>query len=462
MGKKMGTEASMENVLVVEDTASLREALCAVLSNEGYRVTGAGSAEEGLELFRENEFSVVLTDLKLPNKSGLDFIRETSSIDRSIPVIVMTAYGNIEIAVEAMQLGARDFITKPFDPAMLCDLLIQLAEHRQIIDRSLGRTKRKRRKILTQCTSMEVTLGEARKVAPLSTPVLILGESGTGKELLAQFIHQQSQRHEEPFVPVNCASMPSELLESEFFGHEVGAFTGATESRQGLFEIADNGTIFLDEIGNMPYELQVKLLRTLQESEVKRIGSTQVNKVNVRVISATNCDIEHAVKSGSFRDDLYYRLGVFVISLPPLRERIGDIELLANYYVKTLSQELGDEGRKITPNAIKLLESYHWPGNIRELENVIERALIFTKGPLDADAFELGPAMPNHDSGNHQTLPEIAQEACKEAEIEAIVATLRKTRGNKSQAARLLGVSYKTLLNKIKAYDLNSIPLLKH
>ena len=449
----------MENVLVVEDTDSLRDVLCSVLSNEGYKVTAAATAEEGLNLFRENDFNVVLTDLKLPNKSGLDFIEESTAIDKTVPVVVMTAYGSIEIAVQAMRLGATNFITKPFDPSSLCDLLEQVSKSRALLDRGLGRTKRPKGKIITQCPSMENVMEEARKVAPLSTPVLILGESGTGKELLAQYLHQQGPRIDEPFVAVNCGSMPSQLLESEFFGHEAGAFTGATDSREGLFEVADGGTIFLDEIGNMPYELQVKLLRTLQESEVKRIGSTKVNKVNVRVVSATNCDIQDAVRRGQFRDDLYYRLGVFVIELPPLRERRGDIRLLANFYVKTLSLELGDKIRTITPRALKLLETYHWPGNVRELENVIERALIFSQGPLDADCFELGPELPSSDSGTRRTLPEITASATKDAEIEAIVGTLRRTRGNKSKASRILGVSYKTLLNKIKLYDLKDVPL---
>lgn len=448
------------SILVVEDTDSLRGVLCSVLENEGYDVLSAATAEEGIGLFRSEEVSMVLTDLKLPQMSGLDFIRESSTIDNSIPIVVMTAYGSIEVAVEAMRLGAKDFITKPFDPATLCSLLEQVSEQKHITDRGLGKTKRNRHRIISQSPLVDSLLEEARRVAALSTPVLLLGESGTGKELFAHYIHQQSLRPAEQFVPVNCASMPRELLESEFFGHEVGAFTGAQEARAGLFEAADGGTIFLDEIGAMPYSLQVKLLRTLQESEIKRLGSTEVLKVNVRVISATNANLDKLIAKGEFREDLYYRLGVFIMDIPPLRERQGDIELLANYYIKTLCQEWDEPRREITKKALKQLESYNWPGNVRELENAIERALIFTKGPLTEESFCLGSSTPMAEQIT-RSLQEISAEATKEAEVAAIVKTLRHTSGNRSKAAKILGVSYKTLLNKIKLYELRDLPVLQ-
>jgi DNA-binding NtrC family response regulator len=344
----------MESILIVEDTDSLREVLCTVLSCEGYEVQAAASAEEGLRMFKEKDFTLVLSDLKLPDKSGLDFLKESKVLNNSVPVIVMTAYGSIDIAVQAMKLGATDFITKPFDPAMLCSLIQQVAQHRRIIDRS---NRKRERRILTQSPVMEQVLEQARKVAPLSTPVLILGESGTGKELVAQFLHEHSPRNSEKFVAVNCASMPGELLESEFFGHEAGSFTGATEQRLGLFEVANKGSIFLDEIGNMPHQLQVKLLRTLQESEIKRVGSNVIRKVDVRIVSATNCDIEEAVKKGEFRDDLFYRLGVMILEIPPLRKRPEDIALLANYFVKSFSQDLNTEVRGLTAEALRHLEA---------------------------------------------------------------------------------------------------------
>lgn len=446
----------MDHILVIEDTDSLREVLCSVLESEGYAVTGTPSAEEGLKLLKDNSFSLVLTDLKLPKMSGIDFLKESTAIDKATPVVVMTAYGSINTAVEAMKLGATDFITKPFEPTALCSLLQQVSEHRRVIDRSFGSGHRPLRKIITHSPKMLAVLEEARKVAPLRTPVLILGESGTGKELLARFIHQQSPRIDNQFIAVNCGSMPEELLESEFFGHELGAFTGATEARTGLFEVADKGTIFLDEIGNMPYQLQVKLLRTLQEQEVKRLGSTKVTQVDVRVVSATNCKIDEAIKSGTFREDLYYRLGVFVIDLPPLRERPEDISLLVNYFLKTLPVADDEQPRQITAKAMKLLESYNWPGNIRELENAIERALILTDGIIDENCLELGSkGETTSQTTTSQNLHEVSLCAAKSAEVEAIITALRQSRGNKSQAARTLGVSYKTLLNKIKHYCLD-------
>jgi len=448
----------MESILVVEDTESLREVLCTVLSSEGFSVAAAATAEDGLTMFEKNQFSLVLSDLKLPKKSGLDFLQESKAINNTVPIVVMTAYGEIDIAVQAMKFGATDFITKPFDPGSLCALLNQIIQHRRVVDRGvLSNRKRGPRRLVTQSAEMENVIKQARKVAPLSTPVLILGESGTGKDLVAHFIHENSRCAANPFVAVNCASTPGELLESEFFGHEAGAFTGATERRLGLFEVAHNGTIFLDEIGNMPMELQIKLLRVLQESEIKRIGSNAVVKVNTRVLSATNCDIEAEIKRSKFRSDLYYRLSVVVLEVPPLRERTGDVALLANYFVKTIAAEMETEPYTISPEAIRLLENYSWPGNVRELENVIERAMIFSDGTLTPESLHLGQSACAPSGGAvQQTLPEIASIAAKEAEIEAILRIMEQTGGNKSKAAKILGVSYKTLLNKFKEYQLDT------
>jgi DNA-binding NtrC family response regulator len=442
----------MESILIVEDTDSLREVLSTVLAAEGYKVTSASSAEEGLSLFEGEEFTLVLSDLKLPNRSGLEFLQESRRIDNSVPVVVMTAYGNIEIAVKAMKLGATDFITKPFDPEMLCNVIAQVAQHRRIIDRNWSKSKRR---IITQNQKMEEVLSQARKVAALNTPVMILGESGSGKELIARYIHEQSPRQAEKFVAVNCGSMPEELLESEFFGHEPGAFTGAKEQRLGLFEVASDGSIFLDEIGNMPWQLQVKLLRTLQESEVKRLGSNAIRKVNTRVISATNCDLDLEIKNGSFREDLFYRLGVFILEIPPLRERPEDIELLAKYFIECYS-EVSNQEVTLSDSALKLLQQQRWPGNVRQLENALERALIFSDGVLTKDSFDLNEntELAEGNDAENKSLPELASAALRTAEISAISQTLQQTRGNKSKAAKLLGVSYKTLLNKIKDYEI--------
>lgn len=303
---------------------------------------------------------------------------------------------------------------------------------------------------------MEDLLAQARKVASLRSPVLLLGESGTGKEMFARYIHEHSPRANEVFVGVNCASMPQELLESEFFGHEAGAFTGATDTRVGLFEQASDGTIFLDEIGTMPLELQTKLLRTLQESEVKRVGSTEIQKVNTRVISATNCSIEKAIEESTFREDLYYRLSVVVLEIPPLRKRKEDIPLLAKYFVKKFSKAFGKDPEPLPAAVLEKLSNYDWPGNVRELENVIERAMIFSEGVIREDSIEISevPSACLTNSGSRKTLANVAKDAAKIAEIEAIEIALRESGGNKSKAARVLQVSYKTLLNKMKEYDI--------
>lgn len=445
----------MEHILLVEDTAALREVLSSVLVSEGYQVSSAASAEEGLQLFRERDFALVLSDLKLPNKSGLDFLKETKVLNNSVPVVVMTAYGEIDIAVQAMKLGASDFVTKPFDPEMLCSAIRQILQYRRLLDRNLTAGKRHgTRRILTQSPAMETLLNQAKKVAPLRTPVMILGESGTGKDLLARYIHENSYCAEEAFVAVNCASTPSDLLESEFFGHEAGAFTGASERRIGLFEVACNGTIFLDEIGNMPHELQVKLLRTLQESEIKRIGSNAVMRISTRVISATNACIDEEIRCGRFRSDLYYRLGVVILEIPPLRERPGDVRLLANYFVKALASELNSDAHRITPEAMRKLEHYSWPGNIRELENALERAVIFSGGEITPEHLELGQDSAPAAETPLLPLSELTAHAVREAEVAAILRAMEQTQGNKSKAAKLLGISYKTLLNKWRDYAL--------
>ena len=444
----------MERVLVVEDNDSLREVLAKVLVNSGYDVGAVGCAEDALSAMRQDDFAIVLCDLKLPGKNGLDLLREAKEINQHVPIVVMTAYGSINIAVEAMKLGACDFITKPFEPRALCDLLSQVLTHQRIVDRSVGLSARRNRSFLTDNDKVKELLLHARKVAPLSSSVLILGESGTGKELIARYLHTQSTRADRPFVAVNCASMPQELLESEFFGYEAGAFTGATERRLGLFEVASGGSIFLDEIGDMQHQLQTKLLRCLQEAEIKRLGSTKVTKIDVRVISATNCDIEREIRSGKLREDLYYRLGVVLLEIPPLRERPEDIPLLTHFFLKQISQELQRETPSISASAMKRLTSYSWPGNVRELENAIERALIFSDDTLTPECFSLGEEADPAASWAHQTLAASVQEAISKTESELIRKALAATRGNKFRAAKLLGVSYKTLLNKVRDYAL--------
>jgi len=450
----------MESVLVVEDTDSLRQVLAQVLEGEGFRVQTASSAEDAVACLKDGSFSLILSDLKLPGASGIDLIQSAQKGGCTCPILVMTAYGSIDIAVQAMKIGATDFITKPFEPEKLVRLIQQVLEHRKLLGRNLNTARRQNRRLVTQSHLMEQVLSQCRKVAALSSNVMILGESGTGKELVARYIHDQSPRSSKEFIGVNCASMPGELLESEFFGHEIGAFTGATQKRQGLFELASKGTLFLDEIGTMPPELQIKLLRTLQESEIKPIGSSQVKKIDTRVLSATNCKIEEAIEEKKFREDLYYRLGVVIIEVPSLRDRKEDIELLSNYFLKRFASEAKRSVPSLSKNAVKKLQNHYWPGNVRELENVIERAMVFSNGQqLDAEDIELsGNELNSLDHGvtAERSLQEISQEAAKKAEVEAISQVMRETMGNKSKAARILGVSYKTLLNKVKDYNIES------
>jgi DNA-binding NtrC family response regulator len=445
----------MGKILIVEDTESLREVLSSVLATEGHKVTAAATAEEGLDHLQTGDFSLVLCDLKLPKMSGIEFLKESRQRPNAAPVLVMTAYGSIDLAVAAMKLGAVDFVTKPFDPPVLVKLVQQIILQNQETSLLLRSQSRRPRSLVTQDPRMEQVIQQARKVAAISSPVLLLGESGTGKELVARYIHDQSQRSNRPFMAVNCGALSPELLESEFFGHEPGSFTGATEQHIGLFESSHHGSIFLDEIGTMPADLQIKLLRTLQESEIKRVGGTASIRIDSRVISATNCDLEAAIERGAFRHDLYYRLAVVILEIPALRARRGDIPLLVSYFVKSFAQEFERPLPSVSDAAMRQLLNYDWPGNIRELENVVERAMIFNDGPLNEKDFVLGNHAAVADSSPTKPLPEITAEAVKKAEVEAIFRALAQTGGNKTHAAKMLGISYKTLLNKVKEYDLD-------
>jgi DNA-binding NtrC family response regulator len=446
----------MTKVLVVEDADSLREVLCSVLESEGFEVVACASGEEALPVLKTRSFDCILSDYKLPTLSGIDLLREARKLYPAVPFVIMTAYGSIQLAVEAMKQGATDFISKPFEPQSLCDLLTQVIKHRRIIDRSAGIRSRRERRFLTQDKAVERMLAQAKKVAAVDTSALILGESGTGKELLARYIHEHSPRRDQPFVAINCAATPETLLESEFFGHEAGAFTGATQTRPGLFEIASNGTIFLDEVGDMPLALQVKLLRALQEREIKRVGGTKTIKINPRILAATNKNVEQAMQNGSLREDFYYRLAVITFTIPSLRERKDDIALLADNYLEYFGKASG-RTPKLSDAAKKVVLNYPWPGNARELENVIERASVLAEEEIKPE--HLGISLPldfASISEARETLTQVAQRAAQEAEIKLIAQALKHTQGNKTQAAHMLGVSYKTLLNKVKEYNLGT------
>jgi DNA-binding NtrC family response regulator len=444
-------------LLIVEDDDSLREVISDVLSAKGYQVAAVGSVDPALNLLKEQQFDLVLSDFKLPGKNGIDLLREIRALTLKVPFVLMTAYGSTAMAVEAMKEGANDFITKPFEPEGLSGLIAEVIAHKRVLDRTRGSRQHRERLFLGEHPSIKGVLEDAKKVARFESSVLILGESGTGKELLARYIHDHSSRADKPFVAINCAALPPALLESEFFGHEAGAFTGATQARKGLLEVASEGTIFLDEIGDMPPLLQVKLLRALQEREITRVGGTEPITINPRVLSATNINIEAGLADGKMREDFYYRIAVITLEIPPLRARKSDIELLTKHYVSYFCSQIGKSTLKIEETAKEILTRYKWPGNARELENVVERAVILANGQIGPDDLGINLKL-DFDSLDDArlTLADIAASAAQRAEKDAISKALERSSGNKVRAARLLGVSYKTLLNKVKEYQLSA------
>jgi two-component system, NtrC family, response regulator AtoC len=454
----------MQTVLLVEDKESMARMLKETLESEGYRSIIARDGIEGIRLLKENHVDLVLSDLKLPKKDGIEVLKASKAENPLAPVIMMTAFGTVETAVTAMKEGAFDFITKPFDTDHLLFLIKRALETQKLIaENTLLKeelaSKYGSRRIIGKSSGILDVAQKIQKVAPGKTTVLLLGESGTGKELFARSIHNLSPRNCEPFVTINCAAIPRELLESDLFGHERGAFTGAETRKIGKFELAHKGTIFLDEIAEMDLPLQAKLLRVLQEGEIERVGGVGTVRIDVRVVAATNKDIEKAVEERLFREDLFYRLNGFPILIPPLRERKDDIPLLADYFISKYRVELGAGVTGIAGRAMELLVDYPWKGNIRELENCIERAIILCDGDTITEEhlslsrqLSLESALKNIPMDG--ALEDAAKEATRIAETERIRRALKETKGNKSRAAELLRVSYKTLLTKIKDYGI--------
>ena len=453
----------METVLLVEDKAELREMLHIALGRMGYQVTAAANLAEALAALRRQPYSAVLTDLKLPTGSGMEVMRAALEADPAAPVIIMTAYGSIAEAVAAMREGAYDFIQKPIDLEHLRHLLARALERQQLLRENLVLKEEYARRlgfprIVGEDPALEEAARAMQRIAPAETTVLLLGESGTGKELFARAIHQLSGRAGKPFVALNCAAIPETLVENELFGHERGAFTGADSRRAGKFELAHGGTIFLDEIGELPAAVQSKLLRVLEEHVVERLGGSAPFRADVRVIAATNRDLESAVEAGKFRRDLYYRLAAFPIRIPPLRERGGDVERIAEYLLERFRRELRKPGLHLGADALAALRAHTWPGNVRELANVIERAAILNEGELHAADLGLAANVRGGGAGEvtlEGSLPEVSARAVESVERAKIEATLRECKWNKSAAAQRLGISYKTLLNKIHAYGLD-------
>jgi len=428
-----------------------------------YESVWAKDGREAIQQVRDNRFDLIITDLKLPYKDGLAVLESAREFSPRTPVILMTAYGTIETAVKAVKEGAYDFLTKPFDPDHLLLLIDKALEKQRLVTENVILREEMAKhlkvpKIIGKSPAMAKSLESLQKVAASNTTVLLLGESGTGKELFARAIHYISPRKDGPFVAINCAAIPRDLLESELFGHEKGAFTGAVGRRIGKFELADRGTLFLDEIGEMDLGLQSKLLRVLEEDEITRVGGTAKVKVDVRVVAASNRNLQTAIAQKGFREDLFYRLSVFPIVIPPLRERKEDIPVLAEHFLDVYSRELKKPLRRLTPEAETALLHHAWSGNVRELQNCIERAVILSEGEaigqelLNLKSREsVGETAPLPTDG---TLHEVGAAASRAAETRLIQKVLKETNGNKSRAAEILQVSYKTLLTKIKDYGI--------
>jgi two-component system response regulator AtoC len=458
----MKKENERVRILVVDDEENLRHMLQVLLRKQGYRTDVAADGAEALRLAGESTYDFVLCDIKMPVMDGPSFLREAVAAGVGGTIIMMSAYGTIETAVECMKLGAYDYISKPFKNDEIV-LVLKKAQERERLKCENRRLQEEVRRefsfesIVSRDARMQEVFSLIRKVSGFKTTVLILGESGTGKELVARAIHYNSSRREAPFVAVNCGAIPETLLESELFGHVKGAFTDAVADKAGLFEQADCGTLFLDEVGEMPLPLQVKLLRVLQEEEFRRIGATAARKVDVRVISATSKALEREIAEGRFREDLFFRLNVFTIGLPPLRERLADIPLLVDHFLAKQGERLGRPGVRCTPAAMKALAGYHWPGNIRELENAIERGLIL----CDSDLLDVG-CLPAAIRGRVETAGTLLvpsddlsiKRAEEMIERELVRRALERTNGNRTHAARLLEISLRALIYKIKEYGL--------
>ena len=445
--KEMEDSTRKECILAVDDAPTTLEVLERNLTTQGYRVFTAQSVPEAITLLKTTPVDLVITDLKMPGVSGLDLIRHVRENFKETEVIMITGYPTVEGAVKAVKTGAEEYLTKPFTDEELLSAVRRATDKLHV--RLAAQPRRRQRPpvsygLIAESEAMRAVFDLIARAASTSATVLISGESGTGKELIARAIHYSSPRNSAPFVPVNCGAIPEDLLESELFGHVKGAFTGATETRAGFFQTADGGTIFLDEISETSLSMQVKLLRVLQDKEVCMVGSTRSRKVDVRILASTNKDLLHLIKSGAFREDLFFRLNVVTIDLPPLRKRGNDILLLAQHFVRQFSETSGKPTPRFSGEALQVLKNYHWPGNVRELENVIQRLVVMTDGTLievpDLPSLMRFSAL--RGEGFTRTLAEV--------EAEYIRNVLASVEGNKTRAAEILGIDRKTLREKLK------------
>ena len=447
------TKATPISLLVVDDDRNHRETLRTLLEEWGYRTTGAGDGESAVTLCRERPFDLILMDVRMGGMSGIEATREIRAYNPAIPILIMTAYSDVENAVEALKAGAYDYLTKPlaFDALKLA--LERALDHATLRDevralRDSVSSAFDAGNVIGRSTPMRQLLGMVSSIAASEATVLINGESGTGKEVVARLIHANSKRRKGPYVAVNCAALSETLLESELFGHEKGAFTGAEKRRDGRFLAADKGTIFLDEIGEIPLAMQAKLLRVIQERELQRVGGDQTVKVDVRILAATNKDLKQEVEEGRFRQDLYYRLNVVALQLPPLRDRGEDIPLLAMHFLKRFAESNGKTVKGFTPAAMDRLLKYSWPGNVRELENAVERAVVLLVGEYISER-ELPPGLADGDDAPPPRKTDFGNMTLEDIERMAVLDTLEQVGGNKSEAARRLGINRKTLLAKL-------------
>ncbi len=447
------------NILVVEDGQSQREMLKDFLAGEGHRVAGAENGNAAIQQVRDGHFDLLLLDFKMPGMNGIEVLKKIKSINPEISVVMMTAYGTIETAVDAMKLGAVDYIPKPIDLDELIILVGRIAERQtlirenEILRKKLWKKEISTGQIIYRDPGMEAIVNMAGRVASSRTTVLIQGESGTGKELFARLVHATSPRAGKSMIVVNCGAIPETLLESELFGHEKGAFTGATARRIGRFEEADGGTLFLDEIGELSPAVQVKLLRFLQEREFQRLGGNQTIRADVRIISATNRNLEERVKEGTFREDLYYRLNVVSMTIPPLRDRRGDIHLLIEYFTKQFSSENNKEIEGLSSEAMDTLLKYDYPGNVRELENIIERAVVIARDRvISIKDLPFEKISPDHFTGHKEG--GVLKDEIESLERTRIEEALDETGNNQTRAAELLGITERTLRYKLKKYGL--------
>ena len=442
------------HILVIDDDKAMRDACFQILSRQGYRVELAASAKQGLTLLERLSFDTILLDLVMPDLDGLEALKKIRALDPDVEVIIITGYGTIQSAVESIKAGAFHFLSKPFVPDDLRNLVSRALGKRRLDLENLYlrqelKIKDDRNTLVYESESMIRIMDMIARVAPTDSTVLITGESGTGKGLVARKIHQMSQRSRRPFITVDCGTLVETLFESELFGHVKGSFTGADANKIGKFELAQNGTLFFDEISNIGLEVQAKLLRAVEERKISKVGSHRVITVDVRIIAATNKDLTKAIKDGTFREDLFYRLNVVLIQMPPLRERKSDIPLLVQHFLEKYNFRLRKEMRGISPDALDLLVRHDWPGNVRELENTMERLLVLSTGPYlePADLVFAGTILtPAAETPDGTSL--------KDLERNHIIQTLQRCDGHKSETARALGIDRKTLREKLKRYDL--------